>query len=203
MCVVVTLFESWVLTFWRRRLPPPLGPQSHSHAGHNRKAKDAAFSHLVCYNFYSFLYASRLLVEKVTLAAFAVLRSVWYRTVETMKGSHTKCSFILVNRKVVFGLLWLSFFMSKGAGEVWAQAPTLGMAVWAEGALFATESHWPVWEGSSYVLLLLWSGKHQCFVYVLYCNFQTQSEGMWHKSAVVQGLIWMLPSCRMIKRKHS
>jgi len=83
--------------------------------------------------------------------------------------------------------------MSTGAREVRAQAPTLGMAVRAEGALLAAESHWLVWERSSYILLLLWSGKDQCFIYVLYCNFQTQSKGMWHKSAVVQNLIWLLP----------
>jgi hypothetical protein len=64
--------------------------------------------------------------------------------------------------------------MSTGAREVWAQAPTLGMAVRAEGAILATKSHWPLWEGSSYILLLLWSGRHQFFIYVLYCNFDTK-----------------------------
>jgi len=175
MCVVATSFESWLLTFWRRRQPPPSGPQSPSHEGRNLRAKDTVFSHFVCSHIYSFLYASCLLVEKVTLAAHAVRRSVWYRNAGTVQGTHTKCSFNLVNRKSLLTCSDLTFFMLTGAREVWAQAPTLGMAVWAEGALLATESHWTVWQGSSYVLLLLWSGKHQCFIYVLYCNFQTQS----------------------------
>ena len=103
MCVIATLFELWVSTFWRRRSPPPSGPQSHSHEGHNLKAKDTAYGQFVCNNLCSFLYASCLLVEKVTLAAFAALRSVWYRTVETMQGTHNKWSFNLVN--------WKSFFI--------------------------------------------------------------------------------------------
>jgi hypothetical protein len=93
------LFELWVSKFWRRRLPQPSGPQIHSHEGYDLKAKDTAFSHFVCNNFYSFLGASCLLVEKITLAAFAVLRSVWYRTVDTMQGTHTNWSVNLVNRK--------------------------------------------------------------------------------------------------------
>jgi hypothetical protein len=131
----------------------------------------------VCSHFYSFLYASCLLVEKVTLAACAVRSSIWYRNVGTMQGTHTKCSSNLVNRESFVTRCDLTFFMLTGAREVWAQAPTLGMAVRAEGALLAAESHRPVWQGSSYILLLLWSGKQQCFIYiyVLYCNFQTQS----------------------------
>lgn len=99
MCVVATLFGSWVSTFQRRRLPPPSGPQTRQHERHNIKANVTAFSHLGCSHFYSFLYAGCLLVEKVRLAAFAVLSSVWYRTVETMQGTQNKCSFNLVNRK--------------------------------------------------------------------------------------------------------
>jgi hypothetical protein len=124
--------------------------------------------------FIHFCMQAVCLWRKLHLQLGAVRRSIWYRNVETMQGTHTKCSFNLVNRKSFLTRCDLTFIMLTGAREVWAQAPTLGMAVRAEGALLATESHWPVWQGSSYVLLLLWSGKHHCFIYVLHCNFQTQ-----------------------------
>jgi hypothetical protein len=79
--------------------------------------------------------------------------SVWHRNWGVLRDS-----FDLVSRK--FCLLWhFSFSVWTGAGEVWAQTPPFGMAVWTEGALLATESHGSLWEGSSYLLLLLWSGE--------------------------------------------
>jgi hypothetical protein len=111
--------------------------------------------------------------------------SVW--TVETLHGSRNNHGFDSVNRKLFLTPSVFHFFICTGTREVWAQAPTLRMAVWAEGALLATESHWPVWEGSSYVLLLLRSGKHRRFIYIyIYCIATFR-----HKARVDDTKVWM------------